>query len=447
MTIETKKIADMAALAEAAYANLTNRTFSGALANGMSGTQVSVLSSRYSVIEQQPNTGSGFSATLFKRTGVGAGPDEYVFATRGTEPITQWSFDLGLDIAADLGDLVLDGLAWEQIVDMYNFWKQLTAKPGETYQKAYFISSPYVPGSNIQGVIDKSFGPIVFLRKIEFQNATDGLGKIDPNTVVDVTGHSLGGHLSSAFSRLFPANTNTSYGINGAGYANILGNSNIEYVFSRLGGASTFNGNLVETLYGTAGPNVVTQNFGLVQVGWHDPLFIETGGPLAFGAVLGHSATQMTDSAAVYDIFIRLDKTGSYQSPSIFLPRILPIFENAAYSANRSLEEMVLSVARFFKLNDGEIATNDREALHSRIRLIEDSASFKGLESQLIVRASGLGLASAARNDFGALVSLLTLSPVWMTGAAAAGDQAMAATVGAAWGAKFTRQNKSEYSP
>jgi Ca2+-binding RTX toxin-like protein len=174
-----------------------------------------------------------------------------------------------------------------------------------------------------------------------------------------------------------------------------------------------------------------------ILVGRHDPLFIERGGVTAPFQVFGHSGIQMNDSAAVYDIFIRLDRNSQYQSPSIFLPRFLPIFENAASSANRSLEEMVLSVARFFKLDDSEIATNDREALHSRIRLIEDSVSFKALESQLTVRASGLGLASAARNDFGALVSLLTLSPVWMTGANAAGDQALAASVGAAWGGTY----------
>jgi pimeloyl-ACP methyl ester carboxylesterase len=433
MAIDTRKLSDMAALAEASYQQLPLGSPLEALTSKMSTAQATYLSDRYTVVRQQPNTASGFSATLFQRVGSGAGSGEYVFAARGTEPDAGG----GVDLSADVGDLVLDGLAWEQIVDMYNFWKQLSTPVGQTYQKARLLLSEYPPESNRPGIRDTlPFGPQL-LRTIEFQTASDSLGLIDSAAVVDVTGHSLGGHLSSAFSRLFPANTNAAYGINGAGYGNALGSGNIAYVFSRLGGASSFDPNIIETLYGSAGPNLVTQNLGigLAQAGRHDPLFTES--VFAAGATLGHGAPQMADSAAVYDIFIRLDNRGTYESPSIFLPRLLPIFQNAASSANRSLEEMVLSIARFFKLDDSEISTNDRQALHSRIRLIEDSTNFRALESKLIVRASGVGLASAARDDFGALVSLLTLSPVWMTGTNAAGDQTMASTIGAAWGTQF----------
>jgi hypothetical protein len=339
MSIETKKLSDMALLAELAYSDLVLRDYKLAPQKGVSVSQIDYLKKNYQIIEQQPNTGSGFSGALFKRIGEGSSQGEYVFATRGTELGAQF----GADLAADLGDLVFDGLAWEQIVDMYNFWKRLITPIGQSYQMAV-IATPLVNlNPNAPGIRDKGPASLTF-RTIEFQSASDGLGLIAANAVVDVTGHSLGGHLSSAFSRLFPANTNASYGMNGAGYAAITGSSNIEYVFSRLGGASTFDSNVVETLYGTAGPNIVSQNFGLVQVGRHDPLFSERGGVTAPFQVFGHSGIQMNDSAAVYDIFIRLDRNSQYQSPSMFLPRFLPIFENAASSANRSLEVLPASL-------------------------------------------------------------------------------------------------------
>jgi hypothetical protein len=59
--------------------------------------------------------GTGFSATLFKNSQTGA----YSFAIRGTEP---GYADL---LGADFGDIVMDGIAMDQVVDMYNYWQSL----------------------------------------------------------------------------------------------------------------------------------------------------------------------------------------------------------------------------------------------------------------------------------------------------------------------------------
>ncbi len=61
------------------------------------------------------NQSSGFSGTLFKSKISG----QYVLALRGTAG--------GKDLfITDGGDIVNDGLAHHQIVDMYNFWQQIT---------------------------------------------------------------------------------------------------------------------------------------------------------------------------------------------------------------------------------------------------------------------------------------------------------------------------------
>ena len=45
-----------------------------------------------------------------------------------------------------------------------------------------------------------------------------GTALISPSTVVDVAGHSLGGHLAMLFSRFFPANTGEVVTLNAPGF-------------------------------------------------------------------------------------------------------------------------------------------------------------------------------------------------------------------------------------
>ena len=47
-----------------------------------------------------------------------------VFAARGTEPTLE---DL---VITDFSDIVLDGIAIGQVVDMYNYWQRLKAQKG-----------------------------------------------------------------------------------------------------------------------------------------------------------------------------------------------------------------------------------------------------------------------------------------------------------------------------
>ena len=335
-----------------------------------------------------------------------------MFASRGTEFGVQIRADapLGLDLAVDIGDLVLDGLAWSQIVDMYNYWKRLTTPPGLSYQQAQVVTLPLDAGL-AAGTYIRDGGTTV-LRRIELVPATDGIGAIGTGAPLQVAGHSLGGHLASAFTRLFPNVASQAYSINGAGYAEILGNANINYVFSALGGGDWFSAADVQNFYGSAGPDIVTQNApnGLVQVGAHDMIYIERGGlgenPLYwYSSVWGHSATQMSDSAAVYDLLIRLDARSS-GSPSQFLPQLLPIFEAAAKTRGHTLEGVVQGLARFFGVDGSTIAEDNREALHARIKLIKDSAAFQALVGKL--RIGPTHDWATAQTDFAALLSLTT---------------------------------------
>ena len=174
---------------------------------------------------------TSFSGTLFKGKQKSSNPYKYVLALKGS-----WEWE---DFTTDGGDIVLDGLAHHQIVDMYNFWQQIT-HVGE-YKVANIISGSELEelekqerakgifaqdGYFIDSVVNNLGIPNPVRKRIIFKSSHDifspsderydGLG-INPDKVT-VVGHSLGGHLSAAFSRLFPDVTEHAYMVNGAGF-------------------------------------------------------------------------------------------------------------------------------------------------------------------------------------------------------------------------------------
>jgi len=127
MTNNIKFASDMESLAEASYAKFDNfphsesGVVSGLIANGFSNSQAVDFIQDWTIItgSHQPDMTSGFSATLFK--GIGDNNDlagEYVLAIRGTAG--------SVDLLADGGDIILDGLAVVQIIDLYNYMQKFT---------------------------------------------------------------------------------------------------------------------------------------------------------------------------------------------------------------------------------------------------------------------------------------------------------------------------------
>jgi hypothetical protein len=78
----------------------------------------------WKVINYQGNTSSGFAATLFESLDP-EHPGQLTLAFRGTD-----------QLLTDISDIVLDGLALDQIVDMFNYVQQLKATQGSRYQVA-----------------------------------------------------------------------------------------------------------------------------------------------------------------------------------------------------------------------------------------------------------------------------------------------------------------------
>jgi len=312
----SSKLFELAQLAEASYANFkVDGKPTEDLLTGDDGkpllsiSQAEELDSHWRVVTQQQDTASGFSATLFQRndddqiSGYHAG--DYVYAIRGTMGF----FD---DLAgADGGDIVIDGLALDQIVDLYNDWQRINAGQGHTYQAAKLatlttetalrltmMGSPALVAYDAlmasKGyIIDSPSGNV---RKVEFDASDLVFGSNDPRAkgdvtlngaLVDVAGHSLGGHLAAAFTRLFGGNAEA-LTVNGAGYATgflpglgLHAGSNIANLFEKLNGSAQFDPNAINNLYADANPEFITMDseLGLVQQGHTDGVFVEQSQP------------------------------------------------------------------------------------------------------------------------------------------------------------------------
>ncbi len=167
-----KEVFDEALLAQAAYANLSGVDFSDRdllrrrLSEGDSSHQPIVsayvagyIADRFGVIHHQPNTSSGYSGTLFRRRDVAADDPTggFSLAIRGTE-LDTWD-----DISADFLQLLPSGSAWNQRANMLRQWDGLLSG-----------AAGYDIGATLRQQLASS--------------------------EINVTGHSLGGHLAVWFA-------------------------------------------------------------------------------------------------------------------------------------------------------------------------------------------------------------------------------------------------------
>ncbi|MES9957227.1 MAG: putative Ig domain-containing protein [Sedimenticola sp.] len=473
--IELNKFSDMAAMAEASYVKFdriygTNTNYSDRddlvyildkntdedFEGEFSVTQAEAFASKWIVIHHQKNTESGFSATLFKN-----GSGEYVLGIRGSE-FSWYPFNNTDLLSTGINDIAIDGLAIHQIVDLYNYWQQLTAAKGSVYKvKTLETQSSLTADYNkarLGQVTSTGESAEDFLKKFHARNDViidnEPNGKIvrqvtevNSDTLygderrtglgisglvsgkVDVTGHSLGGHLATAFTRLFPSLNSTAYSINGAGFAtgNIPGvggdaKLNISNLFSSLGGADSFKSNNILNLFGDKYPEIVSQDShnGLKQQGDHQPVFIES---VDINNVFGHGGEQMTDALAVYELFIALDIGLQNSSPKDALNKLLNIMKATSYNDNRTYEDALNVLGNLFDPNWIRVTKIDRrENLYSGIKRIKENARYNQLQGSVSIEdLSKLEYQNAILNKALASIefryALLHLNPFILSGA------------------------------
>ena len=209
-----------ALLAQATYAkNLVSGMTDTALVNALldpqngapnvTQAQAEYFASKYKVIEQESNPNTGFSATLFQEIKEDGTLGEYHLATRGSAQFNPANPDW---YAANLSNLNY-GMAYDQVADMLNFYLKLTHS-GTVPQFKFTLVNELAEGQ--EGVPYVSGELLNYLVLIEDGTANGfGISGLNTSTQLSVSGHSLGGHLASAFTLLFPTVTSSTVNNNG----------------------------------------------------------------------------------------------------------------------------------------------------------------------------------------------------------------------------------------
>lgn len=358
------------------------------------------------VISHRPNTESGFSATLYERLNSAGQPTgQFVLAPRGTEPLATYLADL----QADVGDIVGEGLAWRQVVDLFNYWNEISTPNFRNALRARVIAiSPAEAAKRIlqgeTGIVIES--PLAASRIVLEDSGSRGRGLVSAGSVVDVAGHSLGGHLATAFSRLFPNSTGDVFTVNGAGYrSNGATLGNVDRVFPALGGMPGFDAGKILNVYGEAGAEIVTQDIflGLTQPGSTKGIYIED----AIGHTAGHGSDQMSDALAVYDLYLRLDTSLSALTATEAITKIRPWIDAASARSVDTFEASINAIRKSLGFSPiPNTGVDDREGLYGALFSLENSDTFKALAGKLTLTGS-----DAACADFGQFLALVHLTP------------------------------------
>ncbi len=386
-------IFEQAQLSEAAYANFWDAQLfqplalpedikAALLAEQFSEAQAADFVAHWKVVDHVPDLGSGFSATIFEHLDKsGNGTGQFNLAIRGSrQPV---------DFAADVALIADQGIAVAQLVDLYNFWQRAQAPAGSRYTAAVLASGDSV------NYVDSSH-----LSDVEMRTGS-GAFTAAPSSI-NVSGHSLGGHLAMAFTRLFPDIDANAISVNGLGFK--TENNTVNNLFAALNGGSQFDASQIQNVYGINGPEFAAQNtFLLQQVGAYDGIFIESAGLDTHG---GHSSSQMTDSLAVYNLFAIID-------PSLNVETITDILQAMPVDSDNTLEAALAAVGGVYG-QTYPVTETDRNGLY--VNLYDLQASLPGQATiTSLTDTSTISLQNQATN-LAYLYALLNLNPFVIEG-------------------------------
>ncbi|MEZ5614547.1 MAG: hypothetical protein R3E35_04965 [Rhodocyclaceae bacterium] len=302
-----------AELALASYSNL----ISGSLVSqqtelrqdgkGLSTAQAANFASRYTVVTQFNDTeaegglDTSFSATVFKDS---AG--NLTLAIRGT-------LEAGDFVPTD-ATIGTSGVGYDQVVAMWNWW-QRASNPADAPVTQYRLVATPADLSHATWLSHAGAGNTGLW--LEWYTGTangslQGALAADADRKLDLTGHSLGGHLAMAFGSIFPSAAGQVTVFNAPGF---LDDADNRTFFGLLGGAIPAGANTLNVIADEANVGLVPWS-GIagkhsrpgsaidisIENQWRgdEPILDRPG-------ALNHSQQILTDALAVYATLAKLD--------------------------------------------------------------------------------------------------------------------------------------------
>ncbi|MCM8857950.1 MAG: hypothetical protein LC541_20390 [Candidatus Thiodiazotropha sp.] len=257
-----------------------------------------------------------------------------------------------VDIGEDIFSLSVQGVAREQAVDMYRYYRRLTTQEGASVE--YSTSEILMLTALESGTFSPLTTAAAYLEVLARTSFDTGLGKLDSNTAVDITGHSLGGHLAMLFTVMFPDVIDHVYTYNGAG----LGGIGAE-LLDLAGFNAVIPSHQVTNIVSDQGLDM-TAGVGYV-IGDTDRIFIEEG-----GGIHNHSVATAVDSLAIYNLLSAIDSNVDLT----YLTYLTPLLEAAANQPAPSLERIVRSLSDLL-INPIDVPIDEREPLYQAIQTLE----------------------------------------------------------------------------
>jgi trimeric autotransporter adhesin len=417
-------------LADAAYIeNIgTGEINAGRFAPRLTPAQAAFLAANFTVvtsIESPKVLDTGFDAVVWqiKAGSELTGPDNVnagkIFVSmRGTQGPT--------DIVDDI-ELASRGIPYEQIRDMVNWWLKNTAADTNTQVKQIKVNETQI-------------STLITLKTFALDAPTTGTGLLhELDGIAGVNGHSLGGYLATAFTRIF----GSAWGVekvstyNSAGFSNVMAlNIASEYdkIAAILGGnmGMSFNsvGAIQDNFLGINGANFTTNSAadigipGFNQYGQRIGLYQEeTTGPG------NHSMYRITDLLALGAALEKLD-------PTLTVGKLNDLVKAGSQIAAGSLEGVFDAVRRMLDptatrlvvsdAGDGDLA---RQAYHQTLAEWRNSADVASLAGKITFSSNLTNIATQAkaRVGFEEIAALETLAPFVLGGVGDEGRSALEA--------------------
>lgn len=412
--MNASNLLNAAELATAAYATLNTSALAGqrtALMNaGMAGNQADKFSPRFQVMTQYADTlapagmGTGFNATVFKDVS-----GNLTLAIRGTDAL------LSNDAAAD-SSIAVGGAGYDQIVAMVNWWLRATRPQDQMVNQFRLAEVPLSSVSEGAVVLRSGAAPnTAYVLDVAPQvNATGEVQAAlaaDPDLRVEVTGHSLGGHLALAFSTLFSGQTGQVTVFNAPGFSNSPIN---QAFFEKLGGSIPADGPIAnvanviadEALIGDVPSNWVAglrtrpgQSFNIsIENQWLSDEPVRA-------APWNHSITVLTDSLAVYKLLADLTPVLTSGGNTFTTADYKRVLNQVTQGTAGGYERIVDALQKLFTGNSEllETGNNQREALYQAIQGLTQLPAYTAKKAQLTIEAVtgavGVFVTNAQPND------------------------------------------------
>ena len=387
-----------ALLADATYVNnlTSNSDLSIRLSTRMTPTIAAYIDQNFDLVTQFETsefTGSGFDVTVWRRN-----TGKLYVSMRGTEP--------GVDLAiADL-DLALSGKARFQLVDMVNWWFRETGEPNQPVRQISVTLAPSPIPPLFVSLVFSEAPPALGTGRITVADLVAG---------IEVNGHSLGGYLATAFTRLFGAQAHVQHTstFNSAGFApgsesvfqQLQGLIGVGYGLGRFPNASE-----QSNYFAQHGINLTTNSLWFSQQGQRVELFNEESAT----QVPNHFMYKLTDALALTNAISKLDL-------SLTLARANSLFEAGSNVVAGSLEGVLDGLRRLLvnpglgalAIGDVSDSAPSRVAYHQALKTLTESSAFQSLAGKVTISPviRDLGVQARARVDFQTIVALETLSP------------------------------------